>query len=72
MVMVNTGSSGNKLVYQARPSRKVRERLADVISIHSSVNLQPAPVLVLPTEAKVLLPAQNGTVESDRSASHAY
>ena len=38
------------------PSRKVREGLADVISIHSSQSATlTAPVLILHTEAKVLL-----------------
>ena len=64
------------LVYQVylSPSKKVREDLADVISIHSSQLACPntVPVLVLHTEAKVLLLSQNGTVRSDWSASHAY
>ena len=45
-----------------------------VLIVHSLFNLQPktAPVLVLHTEAKVLLLSQNETVRSDWSASHAY
>ena len=45
-----------------------------VFIVHSLFNLhlKTALVLVLHTEAKVLLLSQNGTVESDWSASHAY
>ena len=54
------------LVYQARP--------ADVISSQLVLICNPktAPVVVLHTEAKVLLLSQNQKVGSDWSASHAY
>ena len=56
--------------YQASPHfRTVREGLSDVVSIHSSqfnliCNPKIAPVVVLHTQAKVLLLSENGTVGS--------
>ena len=65
------------VVYQARPppSRKVKDGLAGCYgSIHNSqlVYSATALVIIVHTEAKVLLLSQNGTERSDWSASNAY